>query len=285
MKFRAKMYDPPVIKEFYNILSSIPKGAGSSKVSTMRLTQDEVYFIYVDSGCPASTMWCNMKAEYYFSDYILEGVTNEEPEIYLEIPHSLMSQSLSNVMKTSVNSVKCVKVKLTRKFEHAYLSFVIDMAGNRQCIQDIPVAPIPRRDWSDFSEPFYDMDNEEIVRLNVRDIKKLKHYFDRYKNIGKFARLTAHQSGLLEMQLETAQAKLITRFKDLTALGNTSALKDPNGLVKVCIDLKKLSGFLAADHTGIQRCVVSFINDKMLHLCLVKDEMCLQHYFPAYKDE
>ena len=278
-------YEPNLFQEFHNVLSSIPKGAGSSKLSVLKLAQDEFYFIYLANDVPAPTMWVSMKVDHFFSDYVLEGVTNDEPEIYLEIPHAIMSQSLSNIMRSSVNSVKCVKLKLTRKFERAHLSFVIDIAGNRQCIQDIPVAPIPRRDWSDYSEPYYDMEKEDIVRLNVRDIKKLKHYFDRYKNIGKFAKLTAHQSGLLVMELETAQAKLRTKFKDLTALRNTSALQDPNGCVKVCIELKKLSGFLAADHTGIQRSVVSFINDKMLHLCLVTDDMCLQQYFPAHKEE
>ena len=278
MKFRAKMYDPPTIRQFYDALSSVPK---ASKHSILRLSQDNFYFIYMDPCVNSGIMWCQMRVNAVFTDYILEGVTNEDPEIYLEIPHVLMSQSLCQAMKSAVSTVKCVKVKLTRKHEQACLSFYIEMAGNRQCIHDIPVTPVPRKDWSDFEEPKI-LPTEEIVRMQV-DVKQLKHFADRYKHLGPYATFIAPQSGSLEMVLKSEKAELCTKFKFYKALENLSALEDKeNGVVEVKCELKKLSAFLSSDHVGAKRCVASFVNKKILHLCLVKDELCLQYYFPAY---
>ena len=278
MKFRAKMYDPITIRQFYDALSSVPK---ASKHSILRLSQDHFFFIYMDPCVNSAIMWCQLKVDNFFSEYVLEGVTSEDPEIYLDIPHALMSQSLCQSMKTAVATVKCVKVKLTRKHEQACLSFYIEMVGNRQCIHDIPVTPVPRRDWSDFEEPTISP-TEEIVQMNI-DVKQLKHFAERYKHLGTFATFIAPQNGKpLEMELQSEKAKLRTEFKTCKAKKENSEADKENVVVEVKCELKKLSSFLAADHIRTQRCVASFVNKKMLHLCLVNDELTLQYFFPAY---
>merc|ERR1719510_2560805 len=199
-----------------------------SKLCVFRLSQNHFYLIANDASIVdgATVVWCQMEQEHFFTEYILEGVTEADPDIYLELQPSQMAQTLTTLK--SSQSTKSVKIKLTRKHEQACLSFAIEMPSNRQCVHDIPVKPIPRRDWADFAEPTYDIVPENFVSLTLPCVKKLKHIVERYRNLGPYVKFEASQKGTLEMALISDKVKLSTHFKDLQVVRNQSATDDDN---------------------------------------------------------
>lgn len=212
MKFRAKMSDAMAIRQFYNVLASMAK---LTKSAVLRLTPDHFYFIASDKMLTEPLAWCKMDRGNFFTEYILEGVTNEDPEIYLNLQPVQMVQTLA-VLKSSNTAMRSLKVKLSRKHGEACLSFVMEMLPSmRQCVHDIPVSPIPRKMWSDYSEPTYDVNPDNFVSLVLPDVKKLKHITERYKNLGNSVRFEAGQTGQLELKLISDRVTLSTHFKDL----------------------------------------------------------------------
>jgi len=65
-----------------------------------------------------------MSYDSFFSEYVQEGVTEEEPEIYLQIQPMMLVQSLG-LLKSTHTAAKIVTVKLTRKHQQPCLSFII----------------------------------------------------------------------------------------------------------------------------------------------------------------
>jgi len=181
MKFRAKM-NVAYVRPFYNVLSTMAK---LSKSCALKLDQDYLYFIVHESGVSGFSAWCQLEVKNFFEDYVLEGVTEDAPNIYLELKPEQMAQSLA-LLKTAKDSIVMVKMKLTRKHQQACLSFVIEMPCARQCVHDIPVSPIPRRDWTEYAKPEYEITVRDSVSLAFPDVKKLKHVVERYKNLGTY---------------------------------------------------------------------------------------------------
>ena len=126
-----------------------------------------------------------------------------------------MRGDLLKEVKIFKDSIEMVKMKLTRKHQQACLSFVIQMPSNRQCVHDIPVSPIPRKDWSEYAKPDYEIVSGDFVSLVVPDVKKFKHIVERYKNLGPFVNFEADQNGQLKLSLLSDRVTLSTHFKDL----------------------------------------------------------------------
>lgn len=82
----------------------------------------------------------------------MSGVTQEENEIYLEFDASMFARSLNSLRVMA----KSVKIKLTNKRQPC-LTFDIDLSSlaveSRQCVHDVPVRLIPRKEWSEHKMP------------------------------------------------------------------------------------------------------------------------------------
>lgn len=91
MKFRAKMTDHYAIKQFHNIMVSMTR---LSKQCYLRLTKDSFYFIADDySSIGGASVWCEMEYDKFFKECVQEGVTEEDPDIYIQV--SVLSISVS----------------------------------------------------------------------------------------------------------------------------------------------------------------------------------------------
>lgn len=265
------------VRQFHNALSSMSK---LTKQCALKLEQDYFYFIANDTGVTGPSVWCQMETENFFEDYKLEGVTSDSPYIYLELSPGQMVQSLM-LLKNAKDMLKTVKLKLTRKHEQACLSFNIEMASNRQCVHDIPVSPIPRKDWMDYSKPDYEIVSGHFVSLVLPDVKKLKHIVDRYKNLGPYVKFEASQRGQLGLSLLSDRVTLSTHFKELQVVKNPSAINEEAEPVTINIELKKLASALGADHIGSKGCVLHFVREKLLHVSLMTNNVCLDYFLPG----
>ena len=81
-------------------------------------------FIEYVCSIGGASVWSKMSYDSFFSEYVQEGVTEEEPEIYLQIQPMMLVQSLG-LLKSTHTAAKIVTVKLTRKHQQPCLSFII----------------------------------------------------------------------------------------------------------------------------------------------------------------
>ena len=239
------MVDLMAIKKFYSILCTAAK---LSKLCVMRLSGDCVYFILAEMGsgttaancgnlrCGGPVVWIEMEQSHFFSEYNMDGVTRDDPDIYIELEPDRLAKTLGALR--SSNTVRGLKIKLTRKHETPHLSFDIELAsaaaslsaaasvnsasatplrnGNlaiHQCTHDVPVSLIPRRLWRDFREP--EMPPFDVSVYLPNDLKQLKHIAERYRNLGSYFVIHANRSGHFKMALETDEVNVVTHFKNL----------------------------------------------------------------------
>ena len=82
----------------------------------------------------------------------MNGVSEEQNEIYLEFDPSMLARSLGSLRMTA----KSVKIKLTNKRQPC-LSLEIELPSlsieSRQFLHDVPVRVIPRREWAEHQTP------------------------------------------------------------------------------------------------------------------------------------
>jgi len=332
MKFRARMVDLMAIKKFYSILCTAAK---LSKLCVMRLSTDSVYFILAEMGsgttaancgnlrCGGPVVWIEMEQSHFFSEYNMEGVTRDDPDIYIELEPDRLAKTLGALR--SSNTVRGLKIKLTRKHETPHLSFDIELAsaaatlaaapansasatpmrnGNlatHQCTHDVPVSLIPRRLWRDFREP--EMPPFDVSVYLPNDLKQLKHIAERYRNLGNYFVIHANRSGHFKMALETDEVNVVTHFKNLEIprFDDTlpqlkrqrggdrsgSALDlDQDEFMSCRVDLKRFHLFVvsAADQIAPRKVVVNLVAGKMIHVFLVHDDVHIQYFIPAMHD-
>ena len=57
-----------------------------SKQCYLRLTKDSFYFIADDySSIGGASVWCEMEYDKFFKECVQEGVTEEDPDIYIQV--------------------------------------------------------------------------------------------------------------------------------------------------------------------------------------------------------
>lgn len=121
-----------------------------TKFCILQLTPDELCFNVGDERVPV--LWAVLSHEHFFTEYIMVGVCEDENEIYLEFDASMFARSLNSLRATA----KSVKIKLTNKRQPC-LTFEIDLSSlaieTRQCMHDVPVRLIPRREWQEHKMP------------------------------------------------------------------------------------------------------------------------------------
>lgn len=120
------------------------------KSCVMRLTTKEVCFHVGDDTSPIA--WAVLSQKKFFSEYEMIGATDDQNEIYLEFSPAMLAKSLTSLKMTA----KSVKIKLTNKTQPC-LTIDIELPSisneARQCIHDIPVKVIPRREWGEYQAP------------------------------------------------------------------------------------------------------------------------------------
>ncbi|XP_020295286.1 checkpoint protein HUS1 isoform X2 [Pseudomyrmex gracilis] len=241
-----------------------------AKYCVLRLTPDEVCFNVGDERIPV--LWAVLSQQYFFTEYLMSGVTQEENEIYLEFDASMFARSLNSLRVMA----KSVKIKLTNKRQPC-LTFDIDLSSlaveSRQCVHDVPVRLIPRKEWSEHKMP----DIPEFdISVEAPQLKRLRHIVERIKNMSNQITLIANKTGALVIKAEMDLATVSTHFKELQVW--ESKEEDAND-ISATVSTKKLAMFLSWDilHPDSVKC--NILENKMVKLTLDVGEHVRMHYF------
>lgn len=121
-----------------------------SKVCTLQLTPEEICFIVLDDRMPV--VWAQLTRDHFFNEYTMAGIAKYSQDlIYLELDTLMLTKSL-----TSVKSAKSVKIKLLNK-QGPILTVEIELPSVTddcwQCIHEVPVKLISRKDWASYQAP------------------------------------------------------------------------------------------------------------------------------------
>ncbi|KAK2500098.1 hypothetical protein MC885_015199 [Smutsia gigantea] len=254
MKFRAKIVDSACLNHFARVSNMIAKLA---KTCTLRISPDKLNFIFSDKVASGGvSMWCELDQENFFSKFQMEGISAENNEIYLE----LTSENLSRALKTAPNS-RALKIKLTNKhFPCLTVSIELLSVSSSSCIvtHDIPTKVIPRKLWKDLQEPTVP---DPDVRIYLPVLKTMKNVVEKMKNISNHLIIEANLNGQLNLKIETELVCVTTHFKDLgnppIASENTSQDRNPDEMVEVHIDTRKLLQLLAGQQVNPVKAVCS----------------------------
>jgi len=270
------------IRKFYSVIVTMAKIA---KTCVMRLTADKVYFILTDqnaSGCPA--VWCELEQESYFNEYNIEGVSQEQNEIFLEFIPDKVAKTLT-VLKNG--QIKSLKMKLTKKNNVPCLTFEVE--NERVAVHDVPVAVLPRKVWGEYKEPPMPPFD---VSICLPELKKLRHLMERFKTLGQAVTITAGKQGKLSLKVESDEGVFSTHYPDLRVpvyrddtlpwrRPDSQAVTDPDFSASVRVDLKRLGMFLAGEQLQPKRAIANIVENEVLHMFFVHDDLLIQYFLPA----
>lgn len=271
MKFRCRMMDVIAMRDFTNIVNVISR---ITKQSTLRLTPDELCFsVSVDR---ASMVWAELTQTHFFTEYIMNGVSEEQNEIYLEFDPTMLAKSLGSLRMTA----KSVKIKLTNKRQPC-LTIEIELPSlsleSRQCLHDVPVRVIPRREWAEHQAPNIP---EFDISVDMPQLKHVKHIVERMKNMSPRLTLDASKTGVFALKVDTDSATVSTHFQELQVW--SSSQRNQEDKVSATIDIKKFFMFLAWDIVHPDGVKCNIVQDRVVNLFLhVADYVKIQYFLPS----
>ncbi|XP_054427260.1 checkpoint protein HUS1 [Pteronotus mesoamericanus] len=278
MKFRAKIVDAACLNHFTRVSCMVAKLA---RACTLRICPQKLNFILADTAAGGGvSMWCELPQENFFSEFQMEGVSEENNEIYVE----LTSENLFRALKTAQNA-RSLKVKLTNK-HFPCLKVSVELASSsassRMATHDIPIKVIPRKLWKDLQEPTVPSSD---VSIYLPVLKTMKSVVEKMKNISNHLIIEANLNGDLNLKIETEVVCVTTHFKDLgnppSASGNASQDRDPEQMAEVHVDIRKFLQFLAGQQVNPTKAVCNVVSHRMVHFDLLHEDVSLQYFIPA----
>ncbi|XP_018011321.1 checkpoint protein HUS1 isoform X2 [Hyalella azteca] len=278
MKFRGKIIEIGCIRQFTQLITDVSRLA---KSCILRLNSNHVCLVVSDGGALGGTpgLWAELEQQHYFSEYSMEGVS-EENQIFLELQTDKLAKTLSSLR--SSQSTRSLKIKLTKKLSPC-LTFEIELPSasgrSRLVLHDVPVSLIPRRLWAAHQEPR--MSHQFDVSIYLPPIKTLRHVVDRMKTFSSRATLSGSRSGTLVVSVSNSEVAASTHFRNLTVPAwDADRNDDPETAYGTSVDIKKLSSFLQGDH-NTAKVICNIVSGRLVHLFLMQEGITLQYFLPA----
>jgi len=282
MKFRGRICDCMGIQHLTNIVATIAK---AGKRGVLRLTLDKIYFTLTGPVTGSAVLWSEITQSNFFNEYNMEGVSEENNEIYLDLELA----SLLRVLRSARNA-KSLKLKLTKKHSPCLTCEIEQpslLAQCRQVVHDIPVTVVPRRHWDDYQEPpTTDFD----VSVVMPPLKTVKNVVERMRTIGLSMIWSASKTGALTLRAENDTVQVATHFKDLVSptpgRANMSSVQrqqdgDDAQTFETRVDIRPLHNFLSGQQSMATKVVCSIEHRMMLHFLMIHDDVTLQYIIPG----
>ncbi|XP_033340679.1 hus1-like checkpoint clamp component [Megalopta genalis] len=268
MKFRCRMVDAIAMRDFTNIVNVLSR---LTKQCILRLTPNELCFSVSDDR--VSMVWAELSQDHFFTEYLMNGVTEEQNEIYLEFDATMLARSLSSLRMTA----KSVKIKLTNKRQPC-LSLEIELPSlsieSRQCLHDVPVRVIPRREWQEHQAPNIP---EFDISVDMPQLRHVRSIVERMKNMSPRLTISADKSGMFVLKVDTDSATVSTHFQNLQVW--SCSQKSHDDKISATIDVKKFFMFLAWDVVHPDGVKCNILEDRIVNLYLHLSDYLKIHYF------
>jgi hypothetical protein len=149
-------------------------------------------------------------------------------------------------------------------------------------VHDLPVRVRPRRWWKECPEPSVEAADASV---HLPPVRTLKSIVERMANMGDHMLVEASPNGRMNLSIETDVVSIKSYFKNLgnppkSAVG-TPQDRDPESMVQVQVDNRKLLQFLEGQHINPTTALCNILSNTLLHLVLVHEDVSLQYFIPA----
>ncbi|XP_012284198.1 checkpoint protein HUS1 [Orussus abietinus] len=270
MKFRCKMMDNVAMRDLTSVVNTISR---MSKMCVLRLMPNALYFTAVEDRSPV--IWVQLSIKHFFSEYTMAGVSDELNEIYLELDPVMLARSLTSLKIMA----KSAKIKLTNK-QQPCLTIEIELPSlsteSRECMHDVPVRVIPRREWDRYQTP--DIPKFDIS-IDMPQLKNVRSIVERMKNLSPTLGITADLSGTLVLKVDTDHATVSAHFQGLATSAEDSAKARE---VSANVDIKKFFTFLSWEIMHPNKVKCNMLHDRLINLHLsLEENVVIQYFVPA----
>ncbi|XP_033221542.1 checkpoint protein HUS1 isoform X2 [Belonocnema kinseyi] len=217
-------------------------------------------------------VWAELSQSRFFNEYAMGGASDDQNEIYLESDTIMLARSVASLKQTA----KSVKIKLTNK-QQPCLTFEIELPSlsldSRQCVHDVPVRVIPRREWCEYQAPNVP---EFDISMDMPQLKHVRSMVERMKNMSPHLILEADRSGKLVLKVDNDSASIATHFRNLN-VWNSSDIEEEE--ITASVDIKKFHTFLSWDiiHPDSVKC--NILHERTVNLHLSSEGYLTIHYF------
>lgn len=244
-----------------------------SKRCILRLTENELCFIVTYDQMP--TVRAEISQSHYFTEYTMNGVSEEQNEIYLDLDAVMFARSVGSLRMIA----KSVKIKLTNKRQPC-LTIEIELPSlnveSRHCIHDVPVRVVPRKEWGTLQVP-------NILQFDISvDMPQLRHVrniVERMRNMDPTLTISADKTGTFVLAVDTDSATVSTHFQNLK-VWNCS--QQGSQRVSATIDARKFLMFLGWDTVHPDNVKCNILQDRMVNLFLdTANDLKIQYIIPA----
>ncbi|XP_055913101.1 checkpoint protein HUS1 [Eupeodes corollae] len=280
MKFRAVIHDQHVMKELLNIILTLSK---LTKKCIMKISSKKIHFIVnEDTGNTSPLVWTDVDTEQNFTEYLMEGVNDQHPDIMLSFNPIHMARAIT-ALRTGA---KYCKIKLTNV---QYPCLTIDMEVQssltdryRQIVHDVPVDVIPRVDWSSF--PLPEVPNADIF-LTLSSNRTIRSYIDKLKNHSPSITFYAKSNGEMSVATETELMTITTRYRnlDVNKIRGTGKRRDSGTFEASCtVSCKKMAIFFSSLQLSTPEWSCGISADSLVHLQIdVNNGLTVHSIIPA----
>uniref|UniRef100_U5EQJ0 Checkpoint protein n=1 Tax=Corethrella appendiculata TaxID=1370023 RepID=U5EQJ0_9DIPT len=242
MKFRAVICENNYMRELLNIIITFSK---IDKNLIINIKPDKMVFLICSEIESSQALWCEIRANSYFTEYEMTGVDPDESnEIYITLNTANLVRAIAYIKS---NPCAQLKLKLLRT---DIACLLVEMgvpletsSSNHAVSHEIPIAIIPRNEWDQFKLP---TDIEYDISMALPTWKSLKCLVDKIKNLSPCVTVYARKDGELAFVVETDIVIVTSHYKNLECLSIRSVPSDA-GLdeqiteAAVQIDSKRLS--------------------------------------------
>ncbi|XP_013379914.1 checkpoint protein HUS1 isoform X2 [Lingula anatina] len=249
MRFRGKIVDVGCIQHFTRVISMVAKLA---KNCTVRITASKIYFILserlVNGGV---NIWCELSQTNFFSEYAMDGLSEDYNEIFLEV----VPDNMVKCLKTA-QTAKSVKIKLTKKHSPC-LTFEVELVSIY-----MPSLKVLRN----VTDKMKNLNNYVTIAANGSGEMVLKVETD-------MASVSTHFGDLSNPQWskENMPAAANSQPKD----------RDPEKFAEARIDIRKFSQFLSGQQVNPERVICNILDNRVVHFFLLHDDVSLQYFMPV----
>lgn len=278
MKFRARVTRRAFLELFIHLCSTLAKLA---KLVVLRVCPDGLYFGSAGlRAVPEARVWCEVRRE-AFSQFRMEGASEEHDEIYLELTSGHLARALR-----SAGGASSVKLQLTNK-RRPCLTVAAELAlrtgHTRMVVHDLPVRVLPCRAWAECPQP--PRLPSPDVSVHLPPLRTLRSIVERMANLSQHVLLEASRRGRMHLSIDTSAVSIRSSFENLghppRAQQDGAEDGDPEGMAQVRVDNRRLLHFFEAQQMNPTTALCNIRSDALLHLVLLNDDVSLEYFIPA----
>ncbi|XP_074601668.1 hus1-like checkpoint clamp component [Brevipalpus obovatus] len=274
LKLKAELWETQFIPQLKSIVSVYSRQV---KMMAIKFTENHLYLISENEVMSStSKVWTEIPVRNFFESYELQGVEGHNSLVI-----RLSSENLSDSLKSMVQGIKLLRLKLRSNEKHAMrpdlcFEYEIGTFGpSRLTKKSIEVELVHPRFWDRYDEPT--LPPFDICCI-LPDLSQLKSFVDKCKNISSRLEIAIDKEGKMNLTVQKEGLFIERRFSDIQMQDNDARLSDD---ALVAVDIKKLNNFFKTVPSNANlQIFLKIVKERCAHFAFLADQISVQFTLP-----